>query len=159
MCCLIFKIEYCGGVDGISHEACLKMEVRTGWASCIAAKSDGIAGFNIVVGFHEEAWQVSVHCFKSVFVTHDHIVSVASAFIAGETHLAVKRGTDGVAYLHFEVDPLVHTAETTAIAVGWSHISRSGHGEIGYVDHLWVGHDWIGVGVDELAVPTFGIYV
>ena len=135
------------------------MEVATETAACVAAKSDGVAGFDILVGFYKEFGEVTVDGLKAVGVTENHVVAVALALEVGESDTAIKSGAYGIAGLQLEVDTFVHTAETGTIAVGRGHIAGGWHHEVADVDNLTVGNFHAGVGIDTFGFPTLGVDV
>ena len=51
---LIGKVKNGRWIDGISHESCLEVKVRTGGTPGVATESDGVSGFDILVRLNEE---------------------------------------------------------------------------------------------------------
>ncbi len=135
------------------------MEVGAETAACVAAEGYRFAYFYILVGFYEYFRQVAVDCFKTVGVTEDYIVPVASAFEVCEAYTSGECGINRVAGLQFEVDSLMFATEAWTVAVGGGHISGAGHREVAYVDGLHVGYFHSGICIDAFAVPAFGVDV
>ena len=102
MYCSVAEVDDGGGVDGVTHEACLEVEVRAGASSGASAQADGLPCFYHLVRFDKD------------FVE----VSVAFGFVVGETHFAVVCGIDGVIEFEGDVHAFVHSAEACAVSVG-----------------------------------------
>lgn len=113
---LVFKVDDRCGVDGYSEVAAFEVEVWSGATACVASESYGVAGFDVLVGFHEEAAEVSVDCFEAVFVAHHYVVAVAASFIFRESDFSGECCADGVANLELEVSSVVHASEANVEA-------------------------------------------
>ena len=57
-------------------------------------------------------------------------VTVDAALATRKYGVAVKCCANRVAYLYFQVDAFVHSAETPAITVGRGYITHGGHAEV-----------------------------
>ena len=82
------EVEEFFGVDELSEEACLEVQMRTRRASGVAAESDGFACFDDLVGLDEVLAHVAINGFEAVGMSDDNVVAVASAFVANDAHFA-----------------------------------------------------------------------
>lgn len=107
----VFKVDDGGGVDGYAEIAGLEVEVCAGAASGVASEGYGVACLYELVRLDEEAAEVAVDGLKSVIVADYDVVAVAAAFVFGEADFSGESRADGVAYLEFEVNAVVHASE------------------------------------------------
>lgn len=151
---LIGEVEEQLRVDGLSAETCFEMEMGTKGMPRVAAQADGLSRFHFLIGGDEMLGKVTVDGFQPVVVSHNDVVSVAAGVIACYADFSVESGNDGVAGVHFDVEPLVHTAEGGAIAIAAGDIAtRRRHGEAAKVYLEAVGNHIGGVGVGLVGVP------
>lgn len=151
---LVAEVEHQGRVEGYATQTRLEVEVGTCASACIAAQSDGLAGAHLLVLTDELLGEMTVDGLQTIGMTDDNIVAVASGFVAHNTHLTGKGGTDGVADIYFDVQAFVHTAPATTEVAG-DDAARRGHAEMTKVDDKGVGQLGSAVGVS--VVPFISI--
>lgn len=156
----VLEVEDGFRVDCIAHETCFEVKVWTGASASVAGESDWLTSFHVLVRLHKEAREVTINCFKAVFVTNDYIEAVATAFVFCEADASAECCIDGIANGCADVNTLVHAFEARAITVrrgyhclfDWHHIVLN-------IDALAVGHCGFFVRIYQAAFPTFGVDV
>lgn len=131
------------------------MEMRTSASSGAASETDRITCSDYLVRFDKCFVEMAVDSFKSVGMAKDNVVAITFAFISGKPAFPVKGGIYGVIAPDGEVDTLMHSSESLAIAIVGSDFPGYRHEITGHIDYFRVWHIGFLEWVDCLAVPSF----
>ena len=132
------------------------MQVRAGRTSGITTQCNRFTGLYQLVYINQLFGQMSIDRFQTVIMTDNDIFTIsATALILNDTYLTVKRSTDCIAYIYFNIQTVMRSSSARTIT---EYIGNTGmfgrHTEAFQIKCVTFRHDGITISLHKFIIPA-----
>ena len=130
--------------------------MRAGRTSGITSQCNRFTGLYQLVYINQLLGQMPIDRFQTVIMTDNDIFTIsATALILNDTYLTVKRGTDCIAYIYFNIQTVMRSSSARAIT---EYIGNTGmfgrHAKAFQIKSITFRHDSIAISLHKFIVPA-----